>query len=429
MKVAFVHLSDIHFGQERGADLYINNDVKNAVIQDAKQRLQALGPDRVEGVLITGDIAYSGREREYQAARHWLDQLTAAIGCVQTNVRIVPGNHDIDRDFISESIGEMLQKITEEGEDKLLRYLKNDLDRAALLLRFGAYQKFAEAYDCSLDTEGGWAGDHLVELGDGRHLRILGVNSALICKKKDAKGQLLLGSKQLTLQPKTQGEEVIVLTHHPLDWFSDAEMASKYVRKRARLYLSGHEHAPSVKLEHLGDDADLLTIASGATVPPTDEGPLKYCYNIIQFETFTGRAEMRVTVLPRKWDWEETEFVEDAEQLTEHGGSFPVRCPNFKAVDAAPISQGVSNVKSAEPEPAVLQAPPPVRDDEFALVKLRFFMDLSDTQRVEALVALGALPANLQGTLSHSVQRRCIERLYTEGKLQQLKDHLDITPI
>ena len=426
MKIAFVHLSDIHFGQERGADLHINNDIKQAVIQDARQCVQSLGADRVEGVLITGDIAYSGKEEEYQAARHWLDQLTAAIGCVQTHVRIVPGNHDIDRHFISDGIGEMLEKITLEGENKLLRYLKNDVDRAALLLRFGAYQKFAEAYDCSLDTDGGWAGNHVVELEEGRRLRILGVNSALICKKSDKKGELLLGSKQLTLQPKTQGEELIVLTHHPLDWFSDAETASKYVRNRARFYLSGHEHAPAVKLERVAEDADLMMIASGATIPPTEEGPLKFCYNIIQFETMPDCANIQITVLPRKWESDKTEFVEDTEQLKDHGRSFPVRCPNFKM--AEPLFAGIGNAMPQVPQaPAPLATP--VRDDEFALAKLRFFMDLSESQRVEALIKLGALPENLRGGLSHSAQSRCLERLFTDGKLQQIKDYLDKTPI
>lgn len=413
--------------------MHFNNDVKEAVIEDARRCLLGLEPDRVEGVLVTGDIAYSGKESEYQTAGHWLDQLTAAIGCKRTKVRVVPGNHDLDRNFISEGIGEMLDKVEAEGEEKLLNYLKNEHDRNALLLRFGAYQKFAEAYDCSLDTEGGWAGNHLVELDGGRSLRILGVNSALICKKKDTKGQLLLGTAQLTLQPRRLDEELLVLTHHPLDWFRDAETAGKYVRKRARFYLSGHEHSPGIKLEAVGSNADLLMIASGATVPPTDEGPPQYCYNIIVFETVLEKPELCVTVLPRKWDASETEFVEDQDQLKAHGRTFPVRCPNFKNGAVAAVLPSVEHSTEVKPDQPPLSAvpPPPLRvhDDDFALVKLRFFRDLSDKQRIETLVALGAVPATLMGGLSHSVQRRCLEQLYKDGKLQLVKDHLDTTPL
>lgn len=96
----------------------------------------------------------------------------------------------------------------------------------------------------------GMAGDHIVELDEGRTLRILGVNSALTCKKKDAKGKLL-PRKQTddASSSDVPGEELIVLTHHPLDWFQDSDEARKYLRKRARIYLSGHEHNPAVKVD------------------------------------------------------------------------------------------------------------------------------------------------------------------------------------
>lgn len=161
MRVAFVHLSDIHFGQERNKDLHINNDIKEASSsRDCRWQIQELAPESVAGVLITGDLAYSGKRAEYENAGAWLDRLTAAIGCARTAVRIVPGNHDIDRDEISESIGDMLAAIEAIGEDKLIRYLKNEHDRNALLRRFQDYRLFAEAYDCSLDTDGDGRGPY-----------------------------------------------------------------------------------------------------------------------------------------------------------------------------------------------------------------------------------------------------------------------------
>ncbi len=436
MRVAFVHLSDIHFGQERNKDLHINNDIKEAVIQDCRRQIQELAPESVAGVLITGDLAYSGKRAEYENAGAWLDRLTAAIGCARTAVRIVPGNHDIDRDEISESIGDMLAAIEAIGEDKLIRYLKNEHDRNALLRRFQDYRLFAEAYDCSLDTDGGWAGDHIVELDEGRTLRILGVNSALTCKKKDAKGKLLLGSKQMTLQVRTPGEELIVLTHHPLDWFQDSDEARKYLRKRARIYLSGHEHNPAVKVDPVSPTADLLTIAAGATVPPTEEGPLKFCYNVLQFETVAGNAELRVTVSPRKWDPDETEFVEDIEQLKAHGKSFDLKCPNFSELlearkKAVPMSAANPAAPGTAPSPVLASAPPspPTQGqltEDFPLLVLRFFRDLNDAQRVEALVQLGALPEDWSGPLSHVIERRGLERLRSAGKLGALKEYLNL---
>ena len=34
--IAFIHLSDIHFGQEKGGQLHINNDAKAQLIEDVQ---------------------------------------------------------------------------------------------------------------------------------------------------------------------------------------------------------------------------------------------------------------------------------------------------------------------------------------------------------------------------------------------------------
>lgn len=427
MRIAFIHLSDIHFGQEKGTDLYINNDVKEAVIEDCRNQIHDLMLDRVEGLLITGDLAYSGKPTEYEDAHAWLDRLTAAVNCVRTAVRIVPGNHDIDRDEISESISDMLDAIEQKGEDKLLAYLKSEHDRNALLRRFEGYRLFAESYDCSLDTDGGWAGDHVVELDNGRRLRIVGVNSALTCRKKgDEKGKLLLGGKQRPLHVNRRGEELVVLTHHPLDWFQDSEDARRFLRNRARVYLSGHEHNPKVHVERVDADSDLLMIAAGATVPPKEDAPLKYCYNILVFETTEGSVDLNVTVVPRRWDHATTAFVEDADQLKEHGKSFPIKCPNFRAMPKPEQAKAEGVVGSPNEQLAASRSQPPVIDHNFALILLRFFRELDDARRVEILVRLEALPRDWNGPLSHAIERRCLDRLREQGKLRELKELLDL---
>ena len=37
MPLTYVHLSDIHFGQEKGAELIIHDDVKDRLVEDAKE--------------------------------------------------------------------------------------------------------------------------------------------------------------------------------------------------------------------------------------------------------------------------------------------------------------------------------------------------------------------------------------------------------
>lgn len=91
----FVHISDIHFGQDGGTH-GPHRDARNELLRDCATQNEALGP--ADGILVTGDIAFSGKHEQFARAGEWLDKLAEAAGCSpNTSVRVIPGNHDIDR--------------------------------------------------------------------------------------------------------------------------------------------------------------------------------------------------------------------------------------------------------------------------------------------------------------------------------------------
>lgn len=91
----FVHLSDIHFGQElKAGTIHIHDDARNELLLDVRQQCRLHG--NVDGILIIGDTAYSGKKDEYVRAAKWLDDLAEAAGCSKTAVLLIPGNHDVD---------------------------------------------------------------------------------------------------------------------------------------------------------------------------------------------------------------------------------------------------------------------------------------------------------------------------------------------
>jgi 3',5'-cyclic AMP phosphodiesterase CpdA len=110
MSAVFVHVSDIHFGQERDHALHVHDDVKEQLISDAAKVVAGLPSGVAQGILVTGDIAYSGSRSQYDAAGRWLDKLADSVGCATTRVQMVPGNHDMDRDKLSIG-GELLSFI------------------------------------------------------------------------------------------------------------------------------------------------------------------------------------------------------------------------------------------------------------------------------------------------------------------------------
>ena len=428
MSIGFVHLSDIHFGQEKGGRLWVHNDVKNRLIDDVKLVANNLESGRAAGIIVTGDIAYGGRAPEYTEAAAWLDKVAEAAGCGLTDIQVVPGNHDIDQDEITELTKMMLDKIVAEGEPALDRFLKSNADRDLLFRRFSAYRPFAEGYRCPLDTHAQLAEERVAELAPGRVIRFIRWNSALVSSKKDEEGKLLLGERQRVLEQRP-GEELVVLSHHPLHWFQDSDDALLFIRNRARVFICGHEHTPSVTTETIEEGRDLMMLAAGATVPPNSDNTYSYCYNFIEFEWDDEADALSVNVLPRVWVNADKRFDADDERL---GGRDPrviLGCPNFRnAPQANEMPKHRASVDGASDTViiTVLHDHGPkisgeaVMGDTYPLLLLRFFRDISPAQRLGILASLGALPPNWRGTLSESFERKAFDRLVKEGRSDDL---------
>lgn len=433
MSFAFVHLSDIHFGQERGGTVIIHDDAKARLIDDVKIVMEQVQGGRAAGIIVTGDIAYGGKEAEYKDAAKWLDKVAQAAGCEITDIQVVPGNHDIDRDEISAGCGYLLAQIAKRGEGKLDEFLKNDRDRASLYARFTSYIPFAEGYNCPMDRAGGLASEKVITLAPGRELQFVGLNSALVCQKKDKVGRLLLGARQRVL-PVQVGRELVVLSHHPLHWLQDSEDARKFVRSRARVFISGHEHKPKVNVDEVEAGSDLLTLAAGATCPPEAVGPYTYAYNVLEFELDAATDRLKVTVHPRAWDDEHKRFDHDAVQLQDNKPAYYLGCPNFRAgvrpdgvhQISAPTSEMKFNVALEEVKAAEQTKDEIVVPDEYPLVLMWFFRELTDGQRLAVLVNLNALPANWSEETSHAMQRQILDALVKKGRLDDVKAAIEV---
>lgn len=432
MKAVFVHLSDIHFGQEKdGGAIKVNDDAKERLIEDAKDEIEKLGIP-ASGIILTGDIAYSGKRDEYKAAGDWLDRLTAVIGCRRIDIQMVPGNHDIDRGKISGSIKCILDAVRDKGEATLNSLLDNASDRELLYGRFEAYRDFAIDYECDLDEAGEFSSSDPIKLATGRSIRFVRVNSALICSLSDDKGRLILGARQRVL-PKTPGEEVIVLTHHPLSWFQDSDDARRFLRKRARLLISGHEHFPGLEVEKVDAERDLMMLAAGATTPDQIDDVFTYKYNVITFEWDEAQDALAVTINPRTWDDEEKCFDKDHAFLAGKSERQILSSPKAANDPAAQVVAPVAVVAPVQPVDAPPENELPAEviamgnlepSIDGRLLQLRFFRELSAGERMQALVRLGAVPADLKTNLDHVMERRLFRMLLKRGLAQAIDDSI-----
>ena len=329
----------------------------------------------------------------------------------------------------------MLDAIRVGGAAEYESILKSESDRAVLFARFKDYGKFCEGYDCALDSEGRYATNMLVELAPGRSIRFVRLNSSLLCtgKENDENPELMVGARQFTI-PRTKGEEIVVLVHHPLHWFKDHDEVSQYLRSRARVLISGHEHNPKVKVEQVADSTDLMMLAAGATVPTKSNDLYTFTYNLIEFDWDAMTDALAVKIHPRAWNPTFTRFDADEKRLGGPDPTFVLGCPNFRASDTAMVQYGlqaevqvlskqresvveiVAEAFQNSKEPEVSPEPPGYR-----LLLLRFFRDLTDGERLRILSDLDAIPLDSDDQMTQATERHLFDWLIRQGKMSDIQ--------
>ncbi|WAI83050.1 MULTISPECIES: metallophosphoesterase [Achromobacter] len=446
MPAVFVHVSDIHFGQEKGDAIQTHTDVKAQLISDASSVVRSLSSKVATGILVTGDIVQSGKSDQYHDAGEWLDQLAEAVGCQRYDIQMVPGNHDLDRAKMSHSVESLLPKLRSGDAAEYENILNNDVDRAALFSRFENYARFSEAYNCPLNSHGKFT-DKAVELAPHRRIRFVRMNSALLCtgtEKQDCP-ELFVGARQFAHIPRVAGEENIVLIHHPLSWFKDAGDAKRYIRSRARIFISGHEHNPRVMVESVESGCDFMMLAAGATVPFKSDERYTYTYNVLVFDWDVTHDALRVDIIPRAWNAELTRFDPDEVRLGTREPRYILQSPNFRraaklgaelvrgsvqdvdtlvAVEAV-TSDDASSAQSCDSK--VIDAMISQEPDGYRLLLLRFFRDISALDRLRILIEFGAVPEDLEEPITHSVEREFLDQLIDDGYLEHLNQRIDQT--
>ncbi|MBY4715494.1 metallophosphoesterase [Burkholderia cepacia] len=434
----FVHVSDIHFGQEKDQRVHIHNDVKKQLIADAKRIVRDDLKATASAILVTGDIAQSGIEDQFKVAGEWLDALAEAVGCPQNQVQMVPGNHDLDRNKTSLSAEHLLDLIRAGGPAEYEKVMNNPTDRAALFARFEDYERFCWGYRCELNGEAKAATNLQITLAPGRSIRFVRMNSSLLCtgKERDDEPELVLGERQFIID-RDDGVENIVLIHHPLNWYKDSGDVKRYMDSRARVLITGHEHHPNVKVEEVGEGADLMMLAAGATVPFKSNDVYTFTYNVIELEWDPIGDDLIVTMHPRAWDPKGTSFVADDKRLGGVEPRYKLRCPNFKRAPRPPVA--VDQVKAttedamvgAVPQPLVELVPAEMDEGEVAEmppavegygpIELRFFRDLLEGERLRILITLDAVPHDSDERMNRGLQRKLLESLAREGKLSDVE--------
>lgn len=419
----FVHLSDIHFGQEKNGTLVIHTDARNKLIEDCAEFAAQHGP--ADGILVVGDIAYSGKQEEYATAAEWLRSVAKACGCEEYSVRTIPGNHDIDRTRINvygRNAHTSIRKATPIQIDGVLdEHLAVEEDGNALLPKIAAYREFASRFDCDFPSlkKPCWVKDY--RLGRQYAIRFLGMNSVQVCDGDDERGKMVLGNNQYVIDEETNVVP-ISLIHHPLTWFMDEAKAKPYLH-RSPVLLFGHEHVQGFeKVENQYGQVQ-LHVFSGAVNPPDGSHEYPFRYNWLDFHLAgdTQARQLSVALWPKVWSFQETKYVLDRQALGDKQfHTFDVPCPKF-APEVEPVcvaNAGTSEASSDPPCEVIMED----NDRDFERLKYFFWTYLDWQERLKVLVNLDCLPKATSQPMPQTLEHMALRTARQKGRLQELWD-------
>ncbi len=248
--VRILHLSDLHFREKHAWDA---DPLLRKLVDDTA----ASAP--FDLLIVTGDLAHSGKRAEYALAHAFLNALVTRIELDRARVVLVPGNHDVDRDRIDVVGAALADRLRAADEQTVHDVLSDDSQRSALLRRSGAWQCFAKEWG------GGdvpWQSRPFPELGV--HVAVL--SSALLSAGDRDRGTLRISRPQwaLATQGRAPEHRLIAAMHHPLDYLTEADQAAmRTALRQAHVVLRGHLHDPDLVRE-LSPAGATYTFAAGA---------------------------------------------------------------------------------------------------------------------------------------------------------------------
>lgn len=293
VQISWLHLSDLHLGR----DIYNETVVIKKLLIDIEEQTRT-NQINLDFIFITGDLTFSGQKEEFEYAENFINELSIVCHVNKENIIIVPGNHDVARNDISELTKESCSCI--KNRELVSEIIGNDGERKR-------YSKGLKNYREFLCRNFNWAKkrkESALSYTINREINnvsisVLALNTAwLSYGAGNEKGKIILGERQVreALAEADNSQMVIVLMHHPFEWLEwfDAQDVQGMLERRADYILNGHEH----RLDVIGKGSifgKAFKISAGSTYETRNH---LNSYNIV----CSNLVERHITCFLRKFE-------------------------------------------------------------------------------------------------------------------------------
>lgn len=348
-------LSDIHFGRERVAwgKFEQREAIQEQLIQTVANLPDNMKPDYI---VVTGDIAWTGAEYEYDMAYKWFSRLLVAVNLTGERLAFCAGNHDVNRKIAVQKTLDSIRNDDEELDlekiDEVFQY-ENIHPFEVQIQAFNdfCYKLGVIPYEYTLEGKNPesdkfghsrqWysytVGSKDIFFGDEKY-RIVAFNTAMLSgydELPDYENFLGLPQIEKMISQKIIGTECksykIALFHHS-DRFLNTNETNSYTDRPATLYklmenidiaLCGHTESgtiPVIKQQHKGG-----IILNGGAAYYSDDHPNSF--SILRIDNNHERPD-GCTFIYREGQWfpqrkvEEISWTVQKKKMRLSSGSF-----------------------------------------------------------------------------------------------------------
>lgn len=243
MKISILHLSDLHFKSNSNA-----TEKKEVQIFDACKNEISLYEYLF--IVITGDIANYGNEKEYKSVEEFLKRLEKRISSYNEHIEIeyifCPGNHDCDfsipkvsRDMVIENIIKNPNVVDEELVEICTSVQKQYFDFV---------NKFPSSKKINLELSNELISRYEYSI-DGYKIAFNSFNSAWISKLKEKQSEIIFPLQYIKSDNIIEANYDLTfsLLHHPFHWLKHTNIRDfrEYIDSLSDIVLTGHEHSSS----------------------------------------------------------------------------------------------------------------------------------------------------------------------------------------
>ncbi len=277
LEIRWLHLSDFHF---RESQSWEQDYVLKSLLKSIRENFKEL--NRPDLLFITGDVAFSGKQKEYELAQGFVLELLKATGLSSDRLFVIPGNHDVDRKKEPDAF--VGARVTLTGPTEVDKFLSDRGRCATLFKRQKAFRDFANGI--APPDHGGYGDDSFfhtkcIKIGPIQVSVILLDSCWLSEGGKSDIGNLLIGDRQVidaTAQCTIPALK-FALTHHPLSWLRDFEQVviENRLLEDTHLMLRGHVHSSDLRSVEAREKRITVFTAGAAFESRTADNSYSYC--------------------------------------------------------------------------------------------------------------------------------------------------------